>query len=299
MANLTNYIQNNTAQEVVATNPFPQVGVETLTNKRQPVTGKPIYTQTFTGTSPNSETDNDFTISTGLTGVDFASIVDVVHWDSINNQIRGNLSSYAINDSSESRFFVSNNGATIDVRLGIASFDKNANFEITLEYTKTSDTSGSPIASTTFTGAVLGYDETSTSAVTSTTANISNDDTVPGPTEGAQLLSITYTPKKVGSKLKINSNVYVVANVAGQTSISTLVVGGSTVQATRQSISNETDQSSSSIEHTYTTTSLSPITIAVRYGAGSGTCYANSNTTGTRKLGGSVKSTLSVMEMDI
>ena len=69
-------------------------------------------------------------------------------------------------------------------------------------------------------GKVLGHAYTSTSAMLTTTSIIPADDTVPQNTEGAELLTLAYTPKSATSKLTIE-----VGTSSGTNSNNSIILG--------------------------------------------------------------------------
>lgn len=125
-------------------NVYPTIGVETLTNKRHPVTDKPIYTQAWDGLTPNPS--NDFTVNTGLTGIDKCWVQRFTIDNNNSETVTGN-SNWDISDTSQIYIQASTDGTYTNVILpDNSSFYNNAPYIIILEYTKTLDTSSGPIA---------------------------------------------------------------------------------------------------------------------------------------------------------
>lgn len=115
---------------------------ETLTENRW-IDGKPIYRKVITYTMSTTPTD-DLNISTGVADGELAWISNFKQVDS--TYVSGDSYTYYVSDTSENRLYCSKNGSTIYVMLS----DNNTSLAgrtlyITLEYTKTSDTSSSPV----------------------------------------------------------------------------------------------------------------------------------------------------------
>lgn len=124
--------------------PYPEVGVEKLTQKRHPVSGKPVYTQAYN--IADMGTAYDGTIAHGLTGIEDYSVIDFVlgAQDASNFSISQASSMYT-NDSSEFRVQMDN--TNLYYYMSDASFYNNSSLLITIEYCKTADTASSPVAS--------------------------------------------------------------------------------------------------------------------------------------------------------
>lgn len=295
MSNIQSFIESGT---LIGSVPYPKLNEEVLTNRRHPENNKPIYTKVFdvpVGTG-------DVSYSTGLTGVDRAYVAHFELEPVGNNSIRTEA---ANGFASELRVWVSTDGATITYRESDTFYD-NSDLQVTLEYTKTADTVNSPIAVTQVsipqTG-VVGFEQVQTSAVITSTSVIPNDDTLPTASEGTSVLTIVYTPKSANSLLQIKGLVN-----ASETSISnnvvcsTLIVNGTCVCSARRADGDSTTnfQGQLSTLSTHQVTSLSPITINVRVGSNTTSpVYVNSTNTGLAKYGGSYKSTLEVMEINV
>ena len=147
MSELKNFIQNATSLasngDIISSSvPYPKVGIETLTNKRHPLNNKPIYTIAYSGTS----TGTDIVIPTGLTNIEYSEVIShVIYGDS--NTMSG-TGSYHNDTYSENRCYIRTNGSEIVLSIsdGNVNYDNNE-YYIVIEYTKTADTSTSPIVS--------------------------------------------------------------------------------------------------------------------------------------------------------
>lgn len=151
------------------------------------------------------------------------------------------------------------------------------------------------------TGAVIGsaYVETATPATLS--ASIPNDDTPPLISEGTQVLSVSYTPKIVGSRIEV----LFVANTAYSGASTTIPIGAIFADNTNIgadlafTISGGTayEPRMLTVGGSLTSASLSAITFSARVGMSAvATFYLNADSAGTRKFGGSRKTFMLVRE---
>lgn len=145
-------------------------------------------------------------------------------------------------------------------------------------------------------GVVKQSVENSTSTYSNTASIIPWDDTIPQNTEGAQCLTVTFTPKSATSRLIIEATVQL-ENTAGSPSISIFRDAGA--NAIGSAYHAGAANSSSVLKETIVvaTGSTASTTINVRYGGASGTTYINGRN-GGRIFGGTLTSNLKVTEVE-
>jgi hypothetical protein len=149
-------------------------------------------------------------------------------------------------------------------------------------------------------GVVIQQAFTSTGDVVSTTSVIPYDDTIPQITEGAEALSISFTPKRADSRLRISAVGNLRADTDGNVGTVTLFVS--------------TQSDALAVGHAYVSGSTRPahmipavadiaspgtsaVTISMRFGPHlTGTMHINATTDGVRRYGGASATTLEVME---
>ena len=140
---LTKY--NTTPIITTGTTEMPSYSTnETLTEKRW-IDGKPIYRKVFTYNVGATAPADDITITTGLLGVDLAWIESFKLLNTTSTYTSSNT--YFVSDTNENRIFCTKDGSSISIGLGDNSSGYiNNTYYITLEYTKTTDTASSPVA---------------------------------------------------------------------------------------------------------------------------------------------------------
>jgi hypothetical protein len=121
--------------------PYTKVGEETLLSKRYPTSDKPVYSQSFF--VADIGTTYDSTIVTGLTGIENIHIVDMITTRSDNNVLS---TAYSFYNTDVNEHYAQMNGVDIDYYLSDHAVFNNSSLLFELEYTKTTDTSLSPIA---------------------------------------------------------------------------------------------------------------------------------------------------------
>jgi hypothetical protein len=129
----------------------------------------------------------------------------------------------------------------------------------------------------------------------STAAVIAYDDTIPQNTEGAELMTLAYTPADVANRLRIEYNSSLSNSTAGSASIVALFQD-TTADALSTIFRIEAGNRPGTIalihEMGAGTTSLT--TFKIRFGASSGTARINGDT--ARKFGGAAKAVLMITE---
>ena len=150
-----------------------------------------------------------------------------------------------------------------------------------------------------FVGFQIGYTSTASGAVQSVTATVPFDDTPPTTSEGTQVLSVAYTPQKIGSKLKISVLLNVSASSAAVQVIAGLFKSGTTtaVASAADRPGDVTGLHNVDIHYEETTTSLAPSTWTVRAGPSSAATITINGVGGVRSFGGTLLSTITIEEI--
>jgi hypothetical protein len=180
--------------------------------------------------------------------------------------------------------------------LTIAAPNTNSNYTLTLPQNT------GTLISTKSAGTVLQVVNADLNTFLSTTSTFPLDDTIPQNTEGAEILTCAITPTSATSKLIIDVVMNVANNVAVDISIIALFQD-STANALRASwsrtIAANNPVSAMVIKHYMTSGTTSATTFKVRGGG----CTGNAGTfqinggSGTRYLGGSLISSITIMEI--
>jgi len=142
---------------------------------------------------------------------------------------------------------------------------------------------------------VLGTAITMRSDLVTGTTTIPYDDTIPQATEGTEVLKVTYVPKKLGSKIRVEASAMVnhTSPAAAITIALFKATTGNAVAAT------EAIAPSAVIVHEETVRSTEPVTWRVRIGASiAGTLSFNGSSSGVRRYGGVAASSIRVVEFD-
>ena len=148
-------------------------------------------------------------------------------------------------------------------------------------------------------GVFVNYSLTNISTVVSTTARIPVDATIPQITEGTQIISMSYAPKKSGNRLLL------IANILFSVSINASAVGAIFAGSTANAIVASTIQLQSKYEGTLTfgtsfvTSSSASVTYTVRVGASAGSLYVNSFDGTNAAFGGTVITSLEIFEIEV
>lgn len=144
---------------------------------------------------------------------------------------------------------------------------------------------------------LIGFAYTETGAVSTTTTQIPWDDTVPQSGEGAEVMTVSYTPKSSTSLLKID----VVLHLSHSTNNEAIAAlfkdsDASALAAISEYIGSTSGDVALAFSHIMTAGTTSPITFRVRGGiAGAGTTTFNGFSS-SRKLGGAMASSITVSE---
>lgn len=147
-------------------------------------------------------------------------------------------------------------------------------------------------------GAVIQTQHYSTGAMSTGTSIIPNDNTIPQITEGTQFMSLTFTPKKENSKLKISVVTHVSNNNAPAVQTTALFDGSSNAVATSQVWNpNSAGVMPCAFICPYTVSSLSPITFSVRCGMDKSGTITFNGVAGAQLMGGSLASSITIEEI--
>jgi hypothetical protein len=145
-------------------------------------------------------------------------------------------------------------------------------------------------------GNYLGRAYAEYTTVTSVTATIPLDSTIPQNTEGTQLISQAYTPISASSRVRITSRVQFDANT-GSTCIAALFNGGANaIAASMIATAGAGFPNQLIVVHEYAPGSTSLITFTLRVGPPSGTMFLNQDSS-SRTLGGVMKCTMVIEEV--
>jgi len=149
-------------------------------------------------------------------------------------------------------------------------------------------------------GAQIGYARASSSAALTLSAAIPFDTTTPQISEGTQVATVTITPKKVGSRLRVTVHCPLVdANGAGVAVTAALFRdGGANAVASGVFHPPSLDYAGGiSFDYEFTTTALTAVTFALRIGPNTGsTAYVGQNRFSVT-LGGTCSLSLTVQEI--
>jgi hypothetical protein len=150
------------------------------------------------------------------------------------------------------------------------------------------------------TGKVLQVVNTSTGAASTTTSTIPYDDTIPQSTEGLEVMTATITPSNSSNKLRIDvvvnfstSSGYPIAALFQDSTANALAaVNGPPVPFNSSSFSDTV-----AFTHYMTAGTTSSTTFKVRVGVNTGTLGFNCDTSGIRKFGGVMSSSITITEI--
>jgi hypothetical protein len=148
-------------------------------------------------------------------------------------------------------------------------------------------------------GVFVNYELTNINTVVSTAARIPVDATIPQITEGTQIISMSYAPKKSGNRLLL------IANLLFSVSTNANAVGAIFAGSTTNAIVASTIQLQSRYEGTltfgtsFTASSSASVAYTVRVGASAGNLYVNSFDGTNAAFGGAVITSLEIFEIEV
>lgn len=128
----------------------------------------------------------------------------------------------------------------------------------------------------------------------STAAVVAYDDTVPLISEGAEILTSSFTPTVIGSSIKVEIQYHGV-NSAQNTRVLS-VFNDSVNIGVGALVTSSNFISGINVDADFTSVALSAVTISARIGANAGTTYVNGDTS-ARKWGGALKTTMRITEI--
>jgi hypothetical protein len=146
-------------------------------------------------------------------------------------------------------------------------------------------------------GAVLQVVNFQTGAMSTTTATIPRDDTIPQNTEGAEILSASITPKSSSNKLKIT--VIVQCSNSGNSTVTVALFKDSDANAIATGYGYCNSLPNCIIfTHYMTASTASQIDFSVR-AAGNGATTTFNGHSGTRTYGGTMASSITIEEIQV
>ena len=167
----------------------------------------------------------------------------------------------------------------------------------------TSAGAGQPCAFETLTtGVVVQVVNVQTGAVATGTTRVVFDDSIPQITEGDEYMTLAITPTSATNKLRINIEVEFVHTLANQLFIGALYQDSTSNALASTCLYTETANAMKtlSFSHTMTSGTTSETTFRVRLGGnGIGTTTFNGRTSGSRRLGGTMASSITITEYSV
>ncbi len=146
-------------------------------------------------------------------------------------------------------------------------------------------------------GGLIGSTSAETSVFTQASEVISYNDTLPAITDGREILTVNYTPKRSSSKIEITVNCHVAGNT-GLVVIAALFDGSANAIGAGATDVITAITSPISFSHLGSYPSGVPITFTVRVGiSAAASVFTVNGASGGRRLGGSLSSTLIIKEV--
>ena len=148
-------------------------------------------------------------------------------------------------------------------------------------------------------GSVLQVGTSQSSALSTTTATIPADNSIPQISEGVQVLSLAFTPISATSKLFFNITVNCAYNSGAASSITTALFQGATasaIAAGATGLPNSNYAMQPTVNYSMTSGTTSSITFTVRAGSSSGTTTIN-GINGSALFGGVGYSSITITEV--
>ncbi len=132
----------------------------------------------------------------------------------------------------------------------------------------------------------------------SLSTTIPYDDTIPQISEGTEIISISITPIKSTSVIRVTFQAHGGVVTAGPIMAALFKDGAASAVQVGVGATDAVNKDSPIVfEYSFSPGSTSAITLAVRVGASSGNAYLNGIATGTRRLGGATAATLIAQEI--
>lgn len=133
----------------------------------------------------------------------------------------------------------------------------------------------------------------------STTTVMANDNSIPQNTEGKQAITVTFTPKRSTSKVRITGTAFLTHSSAGEPCVMAVFqdTTANALRANQGSTSKQTSPQSVVVDFVVDASSTSARDYKLRWGPGTaGTCYINGDNS-AREFGGVAAATLFVQEI--
>lgn len=137
---------------------------------------------------------------------------------------------------------------------------------------------------------------TQSGAYSSTANTVPADDTIPTSSEGGQALAQTHTPANANNIIFVRGKINIAPGGSSTRAIAFLLVDGTTV-AVRACRGTSSEPESLSLEYVFVAGGTSEITVAMRYGAASGTTFLNGDSA-SRLFGGKYLSSIIITEFE-
>lgn len=150
------------------------------------------------------------------------------------------------------------------------------------------------------TGSVVQTVSTSDAAVTSVSASIPADDTIPQSSEGTQILSLAITPTSSSNILEIEVVVPVGFSTSTAIGVAALFQDSTANALLAVAVATDTGDAAGKqmvMQHRMTAGTTSSTTFKVRLGTNTGNVHVNANGSGTRYFGGVSVSRITIREI--
>jgi len=145
-------------------------------------------------------------------------------------------------------------------------------------------------------GQVIQMVNFSENTVSSSSATIPADDTLPQISEGFEVMSLAITPTSATSKLKIEVTAVTECSSSERRCVALFVVGTSDALCAGREYNNTSSCDTTSFTHWMTAGTTSTMTFKVRVGSGAGTTTFNGNNA-SRQYGGAITSSITITEL--
>lgn len=148
-------------------------------------------------------------------------------------------------------------------------------------------------------GFVVGHEIVRSGAVRSTTIQIPFDDTIPQVSEGAEFLSVLYTPKKIGNIILVRTSALVSSSVGNRFAVSSICKNGlaDSKAAAAMSLIAGGDIGQIAVDYSEVIPSLRQTKWSLRAGLGAVGTLTFNGVGGARRFGGVASSLIEVVEI--
>lgn len=149
-------------------------------------------------------------------------------------------------------------------------------------------------------GTVLQVANYTTNAVATTTTTLPSDDTIPQNTEGAEFMSLAFTPKSATNKLKITVNTFVSSSVNTNVTCALFQDSGvNAIAATATTVAAGGASNSQCLIHYMTAGTTSLTTFRVRLGGNAAGTTTFNGASSVRMFGGIANSSITIEEIQV